>query len=59
MRKVITWKRKRRVTVAENIAARIAANRARSQQQSDTLRERLAVLTPDRERRIATPTTNR
>jgi hypothetical protein len=60
MKKLITWKRRKpRATVADNIAARVAANRARSQQESDAFRERLSIDSPTRERRIATPTTNR
>lgn len=51
MRKKITWiKRKRRTTCAENVAARIEANRARAQAECDAVRVSLSVLSPDREK---------
>jgi hypothetical protein len=52
MTKKITWKKSKRMTCEQNINARIAANRARAQAQieSDELRARLVVLTPDREK---------
>jgi hypothetical protein len=51
MNKKIKWKKSKRLTCEQNINARIKANVARAQAQieSDELRERLAVLTPDRE----------
>jgi hypothetical protein len=51
MKKSITWKRRKpRATVAENIAARIAANRARAQAECTAFRERLSIDTPTRDR---------
>ena len=49
--KKVTWtRRKPRATVAENIAARIAANRARAQAECNIVRARLSIDTPTRER---------
>jgi hypothetical protein len=50
MKKIVWSKRKPRLSIAENIAARIEANRARTQAECDELRARLAVLSPDREK---------
>jgi hypothetical protein len=46
--KKLKWRKRR--TIAENVAARVEANRIKGQRESDALRARLSVLSPDREK---------